>query len=225
MASRTTCLRLLRRPAAWSSSSLPCAWCQAALFSTTLPAAAATPVKGGAGGKDSRQKKGGKINLDRFKKEQKRPTKQPLPGERKAYRKRIVLTNDNALTVEGATDLTSASMVNQDNVGTMLRLPDKLVDQLRAAEAFKTTQCWNLFRWPHVLLRQSGLDVAKKMQKDLQTKHTTRLVLMGDKSVGKSMLLLQTIANAYSNDWIVVNIPEGSFRPQACRLHPQCANI
>jgi hypothetical protein len=214
MASNTTCLRLLRgraTSACGAFSYRP----QTAAFSTTM-AAQKAPVKlnSGSNAGARRFEKGKTIKLN--KKAPPIPKRSPLPGERKAYRKRIVLTNDNALQFDGAQDLTAASMLDEANVPAMLRLPDKLVDQLRAAEAFKTTQCWNLFRWPHMLLRQPGQEIARRMQQDLAKKETTRLVLTGEGLVGKSMLLLQAIATAYCNDWIVINFPEGKHHQSPC---------
>lgn len=136
--------------------------------------------------------------------------KSVAPGERKAFRKRIVLTNDNALNVTGLDSLSKESMVDPVSVGRMLRIPEPLVDQLRAVEAFKASQCWHLFRWPHVLLRYEAVDLFRKMQASAKQEKTLRMVITGDKTAGKSVLLLQAMANAYLNDWVVIHVPEGS---------------
>jgi small subunit ribosomal protein S29 len=36
-------------------------------------------------------------------------------------------------------------------------------------------------------------------------------ILTGEKGSGKSLLLLQTLALAFVNDWVVINIPEGEM--------------
>lgn len=138
-------------------------------------------------------------------------SKTPLPGERKAFRKRIMLSNNNALPVPGLEEMSAASMLDAANASRVLTMKDELVDQLRAAEAFKPTQSWGFFRHPSMLVRAETIDLANRMQDYAKKQETLRLVITGERLAGKSMLLLQSIAHAYLNGWIVVNIPEGEL--------------
>ncbi|TID04744.1 hypothetical protein CH35J_002950 [Colletotrichum higginsianum] len=95
----------------------------------------------------------GKINQNARKKRDTARVKKPAPGERKAFRKRITLSNNNALAVEGLQDVGRETLAVAENKGSVVALPDQLVDQLRTLEAFKTTQNWGLFRRPHMLVR------------------------------------------------------------------------
>jgi small subunit ribosomal protein S29 len=153
---------------------------------------------------------GKKMQLGKFKKaKQADKGKPPAPGERKAYRKRVTLSNNNALPVEGLEEMSPQTLVDQAKVGHMLALPNELVDQLRAVEAFKPTQTWNMFRQPSVLQRKESRELVEKMQTAAGKGETLKLVISGDRLVGKSMLLLQGISYAYLNNWIVLHVPEG----------------
>lgn len=132
------------------------------------------------------------------------------PGERKAFRKRIVLSNNNALDVPGFPELTTELMTNPDSVGKIASLPGELVDQLRTVEAFKPTQNWGLFRSPHMLIRKETVELTKKLVDDIQDKKTVRMVVDGKRSSGKSMLGLQAMAAGLMNKWVVINLPEGN---------------
>ncbi len=131
----------------------------------------------------------------------------PAPGERKAIRKRIVLSNPNALEAPNMVDMTAE--LDAAQVGTVARLPGPLVDQLRAVEAFKTTQGWGLFRRPAMLIREESVEIAKMIQEAQQSKKTSITILDGERGAGKSMMLLQTMATAFLKGWIVLSIPEG----------------
>jgi len=131
----------------------------------------------------------------------------PAPGERKAVRKRIVLSNSNALEVPTMVDMTAELDVAQ--VGTVIGLPGRLVDQLRAAEAFKTTQGWGLFRRPAMLVREESVEIAKMVQEAQEAKKTPLTIIDGERGAGKSMMLLQAMATAFLRGWIVLSIPEG----------------
>lgn len=146
------------------------------------------------------------------KKRKKKPLdrgKSPLPGERKAYRKRIVLRNDNALPVPGLQVMTPRAMVLESSAGTVMEIPPATVDQLRAVEAFKPTQTWGIFRQPATLIRAESVQLMRKMQDAAKRQETLRLVITGDRIAGKSTVLLQALAHAYLNDWVVFHIPEG----------------
>ena len=141
----------------------------------------------------------------------------PGPGERKAGRKRIVLSNINAIEVHGMQDLSAKTMIDMRLRGQMLGIPGPVIDQLRAVEAFKVSQGWGLFRRPSMLMRKETLEYGKLF--DLMDSSPTdpsqrdqniRRILVGEKGSGKSMLLLQVLSMAFLKNWIVINIPDGS---------------
>ena len=133
------------------------------------------------------------------------------PGERKAFRKRIVLSNNNALPVLlGPAHASSFS--DPENVGKILSLQlSTSVDRLRTAAAFKPTQSWPLFHRPAVLVRKETVDLCQRMNAAIGDKRWLRIIISGDRVAGKSILMLQAMAHAYENNWIVLHIPEGWF--------------
>ncbi|KAI8935765.1 hypothetical protein NX059_007285 [Plenodomus lindquistii] len=148
-----------------------------------------------------------KVNVD--------TSKRPAQGERKALRKRIVLSNNNALEVPSLRDLTKDNVLSEGNEGKVMGLPaEAVVDKLRAVDAFKTSQGWSLFRRPAVLMRKEAIQIAKLFKEvegsaaDAQKK-TIRRILSGERMSGKSTLLLQTLSMGFLRDWFVINVPEG----------------
>ncbi|SPN96662.1 related to ribosomal protein [Cephalotrichum gorgonifer] len=180
---------------------LPASTVSSAPFSTASILAAAEKGKHNIAGKAKKNYK---------KKGAGTPTKAktPGPGERKAFRKRIQLSNNNAIAVTGLGDLTSESLALEESKGTVLGVPDRVVDQLRTVEAFRPTQSWNLFRRPHVLVRSESVELGKMMERAKKERTTLKLVVSGSKVTGKTTMLLQAMAHAFLNKWIVVNIPE-----------------
>ncbi|KAI0890165.1 mitochondrial ribosomal protein [Annulohypoxylon maeteangense] len=163
----------------------------------------------GDGGMSRHIRAGKMLILNSKKKRSPDKFKPPASGERKAFRKRIQLTNDNALEVKGLPELTAENIIDSESVGKVIGFPGELIDQLRASEAFKATQNWSLFRSPHLLVRQETVDLAKQLTEAASKKETLRLVLNGERAAGKSILGLQAQAAAFLNKWIVINIPEG----------------
>ncbi|OAQ84352.1 ribosomal protein DAP3 [Purpureocillium lilacinum] len=135
--------------------------------------------------------------------------KKPNPGERKAFRKRIQLSNNSALPVQGLDELSAEALANHESKGKMFAIPDQVVDQLRALEAFKTTQTWNLFRRPHFLVREETVEMMRKLQDSKTNKEAFKCVLTGSRLSGKSMALLQAMSHALLDGWVVFHIPEG----------------
>jgi small subunit ribosomal protein S29 len=216
-------LRCLLRPsatvprpiaaAAWT----PSPW--TASFSTTANAQK-DGKKTGTSKKMSAKTKGGmsthmnptgkKQTMAKFKKNKGAKTgKAPLPGERKALRKRIQLSNNNALPVEGLAELEPKDLLDPTKVGTMVALPGEMQDSLRTLEAFKPTQFWPMFRQPATLIRSETVDLITQMQEAASKKQMLRAVITGERITGKSLLLLQSMAYRLSKEWIVINIPEG----------------
>ena len=137
----------------------------------------------------------------------------PAPGERKALRKRIVLSNTNALEVPGMQDLSAESMVDPNLQGRVIGISGPVLDQLRAMEAFKVSQGWGLFRRPGMLMRTETMEQAKQFKKMSKegNQDTLRKVLVGERGSGKSTLLLQAMTMAFLKKWVVINIPEGTL--------------
>ncbi|KAK7421925.1 hypothetical protein QQX98_001919 [Neonectria punicea] len=173
-------------------------------FSTTVAAAAPPAVK-------SRRDLPAKMKKTYKKRGNIVPVRKPNPGERKAFRKRIQLSNNSALPVEGLGALEAGNMALDESAGKVFSVPDHVVDQLRALEAFKTTQSWNLFRRPHVLLRKEAVELMKKLEASADKKEALKCVLTGSKLSGKSMAMLQAMAYALLNNWVVFHIPEGKL--------------
>ncbi|KAG6007418.1 hypothetical protein E4U21_006007 [Claviceps maximensis] len=212
-ASAASSLRTLVRPSVLPSAQriLPillvprgAAVSAAALFSTSASFAAAPPPT-----ISSRRDLPKKTKRTFKKKTNIVSVKKPNPGERKAFRKRIQLSNNSALSVEGIDDLSPAALADPTSAGKMLAIPDKVVDQLRALEAFKTTQTWNLFRRPHFLVRQETVELMRRMAGSVDEKEALKCVIRGSKLSGKSMTLLQAMAYGLINEWVVLHIPEG----------------
>ncbi|OAP56003.1 hypothetical protein AYL99_10155 [Fonsecaea erecta] len=147
----------------------------------------------------------------RLKKKSRDRPKLPPVGERRAQRRRIVLSNTNALPVSDMETWSKENMVDEKSLGQMMALDGALLDQLRDSGAFKTTQNWSLFRRPATLIREETLRIAKDMEAIKQEggeKKVVKHLVIGEKASGKSVLMLQTMSMAYMNHWIVLNVPE-----------------
>lgn len=139
------------------------------------------------------------------------------PGERRELRKRIILSNTNALEVQGIEDISGSKLVWEDEgkialekyQGKMLGFGDDGVDALRALESFKPTQAWRLFRRPAAVVRAETAEVARDLvTAEGKDKKVTRKVVYGPKSSGKSLLVLQAHAMALAKGWLVMHFPE-----------------
>ncbi|KAF2196236.1 hypothetical protein GQ43DRAFT_485120 [Delitschia confertaspora ATCC 74209] len=138
--------------------------------------------------------------------------RKPAIGERKALRKRIVLSNTNALEVPTLQDLTKDNVLDKAVEGKVMGIPGEVVDALRAVEAFKTSQGWSLFRRPAALMRKETVQIAELVKQveagEAKAKQTIRKVLVGDKMSGKSTLVLQGLMIALLRNWVVINLPD-----------------
>jgi small subunit ribosomal protein S29 len=140
--------------------------------------------------------------------------KLPAVGERKTLRKRLVLSNTNALEVQGMRDLTLENMGDDAQIGQVLGLDGKLLDQLRELKTFKSTQNWKMFRKPGTLMRRESIELGRTVMDVMagraeQKPRTVRRIITGDRGTGKSLMLLQAMSMAFLNNWVVINIPEG----------------
>lgn len=149
----------------------------------------------------------------RIKKKSKERPRPPPVGERRTQRKRIVLSNTNALEVQGLEKLSIENMADAKQIGKVLALDGPLLDQLRDTKAFKTTQNWNMFRTPSALVRTETVETGNDIQDvndsvksdEAQTMHK---LITGEKASGKSIHLLQAMSMAYLSKWIVISIPD-----------------
>ena len=138
-------------------------------------------------------------------------SKKPAPGERKAMRKRIVLSNPNALQVDAMKELDKEALGELKELrGQILALQGETVDQLRVAEAFKATQNWALFRRAGTLIRKETLEIADLIDKVEKDKEGERRIIVGERTSGKSLLALQAMSIGFLKGWTVINIPEGT---------------
>lgn len=184
-----------------------------AAFSTTTIARSVKVISRGV---DGSKKRGAKTFTMKNKKTPKNKGRPPAPGERRAMRRRIVLSNVNALEVPGMQELSAASMMNTQLRGEVISIPGPVVDQLRASEAFKVSQAWGMFKRPAMLVRKETLQLGRlfdQMNKK-EKPQTIRKILVGERGSGKSLLLLQAMSMAFVQNWIVINIPEGT--PRTC---------
>lgn len=202
-----TCWRCLSRSPLRSLSSQPLA--PHPLFLATFTTSASLQLKKNSPDNQRGVSKGFK----KGKRQKDAKIKKPEVGERKALRKRIVLSNTNALEVPGVQNFTQELVSNENLQGQIVGIPGPIVDRLRAVQAFKVAQNWHLFRRPCMLIRPETVEYGKlieEMSKENAIKKTIRRVLVGEKGNGKSLMLLQTMAMAFLKDWIVINLPDGN---------------
>lgn len=145
----------------------------------------------------------------------KKPVDRPRPppvGERKALRKRIVLSNPNALEVQGMQDLTEETMVDSRLRGTVLGLPLPLIDPLRAVQAFKPKQGWSIFRRPGTVVRRETVELGRQFDmisgEGEDKGKVVKKIVTGVRGAGKSVHLLQAMAMAFTKKWVVFTVPE-----------------
>lgn len=119
-----------------------------------------------------------------------------------------MLSNTNALPVTGLEVLSADNMADAEKVGQMLSLDGPLLDQLREAKAFKTTQNWSLFRTPSVLVRDEAVELGADVQDVMEEKATIRKLIVGGKASGKSVHVLHGMSLGYMNKFVVVNVPD-----------------
>ena len=151
----------------------------------------------------------GRSNLRLKKKRRVKTYKQPASGERKALRKRIVLSNTNALEVQDLPFFEHEQVADGSRVAQIMALRPETVDGLRAAEAFKPSQNWAFFRQPCTLVREQTIEMGRLLREAGEKKEAVRRIIVGDRGVGKSILLLQAQAWALSKGWVVIHVPEG----------------
>ena len=140
--------------------------------------------------------------------------KPPAPGERKAARKRIVLSNANALEVPGMQELSEATMADARLTGSVVSLSSTLIDSLRAVQAFKPTQGWSIFRRPATVLRRETIEMGQLINRITEGPEkglSVKKIVTGVRGSGKSVHLLQAMAMAFLKNWVVFTVPDGKF--------------
>lgn len=138
----------------------------------------------------------------------------PAVGERKALRKKVSLSNVNALEILGLRELKPKDV----GVEGLQRLDEQVVgfdestvDALRALEVFKPTQGWGLFRRPTTLVRKETIALAANMELvagNRDEKRVSQMIVSGARDSGKSVLQLQALALARLKKWMIIHIPE-----------------
>ncbi|KAJ5291864.1 hypothetical protein N7478_001115 [Penicillium angulare] len=152
--------------------------------------------------------------LRRKKKKTVERSRPPAVGERKAMRKRIVLSNPNALEVEGMQDLSAETMIDARLRGSVLGLPVPMLDQLRAVQAFQPKQGWSLFRRPGTILRRDAVEMGRLFAKisgsgeEAEKGQVVKRVVTGLKGSGKTVHLLQAMAMGFLKNWVVITVPD-----------------
>jgi small subunit ribosomal protein S29 len=215
--SSSMCLRCLRRSLNQIEGSQPANATAAsrAAFSTSS-SLSAQPVKKKAS-VAGRPAAGAGKTLRLTKNKRAATARPPAVGERRALRKKVVLSNTNALEVklqDLRTATTRSAQLGQLQ-GNVLGLENNTVDALRALEAFKPTQGWALFHRPATLVRKETVELAGDVEwiAEAQSKpdvpaRIVRKMLFGERGSGKSVLQLQALAMASLRKWVVVHIPE-----------------
>jgi small subunit ribosomal protein S29 len=186
---------------------------QRAAFSTSS-ALAKDPPKKKAAAAPSSARTGGTLRLSKNKREV--TGRPPAPGERKAARKKLVLSNTNALEVKGLQELNrengKAARIAEFE-GQVVALTDANVSALRTLEAFKHTQGWNLFRRPATVVRKETVEIAKALEDveggDGEAKKVVKRIVFGKQGSGKTVLQMQAMAMALNKGWVVVHLPNG----------------
>ena len=179
----------------------------------------ATPTKARTGA-PATPKRGEKTTF-RVKKKKPPPenrSRAPAPGERKAMRKRIVVSNTNALEVKEMQHLRADDLSDPTLIGKVLAIPGPVVDQLRTLEAFKPVQSWGLFRQPGTVSRSETLELGRDVTGISSGKggdRAIRKILLGKRGSGKSIYLLQAMTMAFLKSWIVISIPDGKTPTRA----------
>lgn len=187
---------------------------QRAAFSSTSSLKANPPKKKGAVARPT-SRQGTTLRLNKNKRDT--TGRPPAVGERKALRKKIVLSNTNAIEIKGLQDLNrenGKAVKLAEFEGQVLGLTDANVSALRTLEAFKHTQAWNLFRRPATVIRKETVEIAKAMEavaggEDGKAKQVVKRILFGEQGSGKTVLQLQAMAIALNKGWVVIHLPNG----------------
>ncbi|RDW94019.1 mitochondrial 37S ribosomal protein mS29 [Aspergillus mulundensis] len=182
-----------------------------AAFHTSAPLQKVVQKAKASGYEGPRYRVGANVKIKKKGRPQEK-SRPPPPGERKALRKRIVLSNPNALEVEGMQELNGETMVDSRLRGSVLALPVPMIDQLRAVQAFKTSQGWSIFRRPGTVSRRETLEMGRLFDQisneSAGDRSSLKRIITGQRKAGKSVHLLQAMAMGFTKEWIVVSVPD-----------------
>ena len=138
--------------------------------------------------------------------------KPPERGARRLIRKKLVLSNPNALDVADIGELSAQSIQGAGSPARVMAIPGPMIERLRTVGAFQHTQGWRYFRRPCTLVRQHTCELTERVNaisSNPSSGQVHRSIVVGERGSGKSMHLLQAMTLAFANDWIVIHIPEG----------------
>ncbi|WEW60039.1 hypothetical protein PRK78_005523 [Emydomyces testavorans] len=189
------------------STSIPRA-VAAAPFHSTAPAHVLPPKKSRTQDEGPRFREARSARVKK-KKVNIKPTRES-PAERKAHARRLVLSNTNALEVPGLQDLSVENMSDARLQGQVMGIPVSLLDNLRALQAFKTSQGWSLFRRPGTLMRKETLELTNLMA-EIKGKGKIKAaakIITGDRFAGKSVHLLQAMTMGLLDSWVVMSVSD-----------------
>ena len=117
---------------------------------------------------------------------------------------RLVTLNKDAprVTLDRISDATFTS----DRHGTLLEVPDNIVQQLNKLELLQPKQGFSSFAQLATVVRQCSTDLVDALLSD--GSKDRRVILDGPAGSGKSVAMLQAVALALSRRWVVVAIPK-----------------
>ncbi|KAF8472788.1 mitochondrial ribosomal death-associated protein 3-domain-containing protein [Kalaharituber pfeilii] len=81
-------------------------------------------------------------------------------GLRRAQRKNLVLSNNNAINVPLATFKAQTAVTTHD-VGRVFSFEGQMVDTLKTLEGFQRKQGWEFFRTPSTLVREESIEIGR----------------------------------------------------------------
>ena len=217
----TPCLRCLRRSLRSIDGSASLATAPRADFSTTSPSLAGrtsatqTPKKKGVVAKPT-SRQGRTLHLK--KNVRVSNAKPPAPGERKAVRKRIVLSNTNALEVPGLQDLTADKLERHDGKTVVLDGYRGTGAGGRQSHSGRSESAGGVQAYSRMELVSETCELGERRDgEDGDRPSRMPLVKAGRRSersysvrqvAVRACSLLQAQAMAYLKGWVVVHFPE-----------------
>ncbi|KAI9890457.1 MAG: 37S ribosomal protein S23 mitochondrial [Vezdaea aestivalis] len=148
------------------------------------------------------------MKKDKKDKSARKTGKPPNPGERKAFRKRVSISNVSALEVEGLPFWHKGNLQDDALIGSVVAFPPPLIEKLTALGAFKPGQSWGYFRRQAVLVRREAMDIVKILPSVSESKGTFKGLISGERGTGKSTILAHVMAAALTKGWIVISVPQ-----------------
>lgn len=111
--------------------------------------------------------------------------------------------------------LSVENMADESSRGKVFSFSKPCVESLRALRVFKPTQSWPMFKEPGTFMRGESVELAKLIRDigghgdgEAKGKNVSQIIT-GAKGTGKSIHLVQAMAMARLNNWVVINVPDG----------------